>query len=276
MSRSLVFGLGSQVGEPLLPLLAALGPVLAYSRHPQPPANGVEWREGTMESLDAAPPGCERIVCLGPLDSFADWVQRTRPQVQRIVALGSMGLVEKRDSPDARERALAARLARAEDILFAHGRDYAAAVTVLRPSLLYGSQRDRSLTPLAARARRWRRLPWPRSAIGLRQPVHVEDVARALHACLGAVASHGRAFELGGGERLAFDAMVERQLARHAPGTRLWRLPDALFAAAAHAARLAGRGESLEAWLWRARRDQVADASAAAAAFGYAPRPFLP
>jgi len=91
--------------------------------------------------------------------------------------------------------------------------------------------------------------------------------------CLQAEASHGRAFDLPGGERLRFDAMVARHLERHAPGARLLRLPDALFAAGA---RVAGRGEALRGWLWRARQDQVGELDEAAAAFGYAPRAFTP
>ena len=91
-------------------------------------------------------------------------------------------------------------------------------VTVLRPTLIYVGNRERSLAPLAERARLWRRLPWPRGATGLRQPVHADDVARAVRDCLGAQASHGRAFDLPGGERLRFDAMVACHLERHAPG----------------------------------------------------------
>jgi nucleoside-diphosphate-sugar epimerase len=276
MSRSLVFGLSGQVGSALLPMLQDIGPVLALSRWPPPPAPGVEWRHDTLEAFGNAPEDCATILSLGPLDAFAGWLQRTRPTAARIVALGSMGLRDKAGSPDAGERALAARLAEAEQYVFARGRDTGAAVTVLRPSLLYGSGRDRSLTPLAARARRWRRLPWPRSATGLRQPVHVDDVASAVRACLDAPASHGRAFDLPGAERLRFDAMVARHLARHAPRARLLRVPDAFFQASALAARMAGKGEDLRGWLWRARQDQVGDPAEAEQAFAFRPRMFAP
>jgi nucleoside-diphosphate-sugar epimerase len=274
MSRSLVFGLSGAIGVALQPLLdEGIGPLLAVSRQPLVSTPGIEWRRDTLEAFGDAPAECARILSLGPLDAFADWVRRTRPAVGRIVAIGSMGIFEKRESPEPSERETAARLAQAEQTLFEHGISTGAAITVLRPSLVYGSGRDLSLTPLAERARRWRVLPWPRGARGLRQPVHVEDVARAVHDCLDARASHGRALELGGGERLRFDEMLARYLARHVPGARLLRLPDAAFLAGA---RLAGRGQGMEGWLWRARRDQVADLSDAAAAFGFAPRAFMP
>ena len=277
MSHTLVFGLSGQVGEALLPGVdASLGGILALSRQPQAARAGIEWRAGALQDFGAPPAGCERILSLGPLDAFAEWVERTRPRVARIVALGSTGVRDKHDSPDARERELATRLAHAESALFAFGAAQGVAVTVLRPTLLYGNGRDRSLTPLAQHARRWRVLPWPRSARGLRCPLHVEDVVQAVLACLEAPASHGRAFDLPGGEVLAFDAMVARYLQRHAPGARLLRLPDAAFRLALAGAGLAGRGASGPGWLWRARRDQLADAADARDAFGFSPRPFQP
>jgi uncharacterized protein YbjT (DUF2867 family) len=209
--------------------------------------------EGTLQAFDAAPPTCPRILSLGPLDAFADWVERTQPQAARIVALGSTARIHKRESPDAGEREDAQRLERAEQALFAYGRDRGVAVTVLRPSLLYGNGLDLSLTPLARRARRWRLLPWPRSATGLREPVHVEDVARAVLACLPIEASHGRGFDLPGGEALPFDAMVARYLARQAAGARLLRLPTGVFRSASPGR--AGRGAG-QGWLCGARRDQ--------------------
>jgi nucleoside-diphosphate-sugar epimerase len=274
MSRNLVFGLSGQVGAALLPQLDAdFGQVLAYSRRPQPARARLEWRAGVLQELGVAPGGCERILSLGPLDAFADWVERTQPRATRIVALGSTGRVDKRNSPDAHERDLAARLELAERKLFAFGAAAGAAVTVLRPTLLYGSGRDQGLTPLVERARRWRLLPWPASATGLRQPVHVGDVARAVLDCLDAPKSHGRAFDLPGAEALPYDRMVARALAIQARGARLLRLPPACFRLAFA---LGGRGDAGKAWLWRAGRDQVADAAPAQEAFGFRPRSFEP
>jgi nucleoside-diphosphate-sugar epimerase len=277
VSRTLVFGLSGQLGDALQDRIdAGMGTLLAISRGVQADRGAIRWQRGSLQEFGEAPADCERILSLGPLDAFADWVERTRPRAARIVAIGSTGVHDKRESPDPIDRDEAHRLARAEAGLFTFGAVNCTDVTVLRPTLLYGSGRDRSLTLLAQRARRWRGLPWPRSAIGRRSPVHVGDVAQAVLACLDAPASHGRAFDLPGGEVLAFDAMVARYLQRHAPGAKLLRLPDAAFQAALAAAGLAGKGGRAKGWLWRARRHQDPDVHPARQAFGYSPRRFEP
>jgi nucleoside-diphosphate-sugar epimerase len=276
MSRTLVFGLSGQLGTALLSRLPpGFGRLLALSRQPQAAHEAVEWQLGSLEALGPPPPEVSRILSLGPLDAFAAWVEREQPRLRRIVAIGSTGMHDKRDSPDPRERDDARRLAEAEASLFAFGRARAVAVTVLRPTLLYGSGRDRSLGRLAEFARRWRILPLPASATGRRQPVHVDDVAEAVLACLEAPASFGLGFDLPGGEVLAFDDMVRRALARWAPGARVLHVPSLLARAGAASAGLLGRAGA-KGWLWRAARDQVANPAPAQAAFGYAPRRFEP
>jgi nucleoside-diphosphate-sugar epimerase len=276
--RTLVFGLTGQLGDALRPRLAELGPgLVAVSRGGRPAEDAIDWRVGMLQAMPTLPGDIGTIVSLGPLDVFADWYAREAPAgATRVVAIGSTGILDKQDSPDADERALAARLAGAEAQLFAAATARGAAATVLRPTLLYGNGRDRSLTPLAALARRVRLLPLPGNARGLRQPVHVEDVAAAVLAALPAAATHGQAFDLPGGETLAFDAMVRRLLRAQAPWTTTLRVPTAVARHAAPLAQRLGVAGFSPGALARMARDQVADAGPAAAAFGYAPRKFLP
>lgn len=279
MSTVLVVGLTGQVGDVLAPpLLARFGAIDALSRYPRGIIAGVHWLLGSLEHM---PPdesmAHDILISLGPLDAFALWYCSARPAAARVIALGSTGLRDKSDSSDPKERELAQRLADAEGSLFEAGRQFGAAVTVLRPTLLYGSGRDRSLTPLVLLARRWRFLPMPATAKGLRQPVHVEDVAAAILACLDAPVgmTAGRAFDLPGGEVLALDAMVRRSLERHAPGARVLVLPGFMFRALAWIADRLGKGPARGS-LSRLAADQTADAKPARLAFGYNPGPFRP
>jgi nucleoside-diphosphate-sugar epimerase len=276
MAGVLVFGLSGQVGDALRARLHEfVEPVIAVSREPRQDAPSLAWLRGDLQNPPALPWRPESIVSLGPLDHFARWFAATDLGAVRVVALGSTGRVDKRASPAAAERALAARLEAAESTLFEAAAERGAAVTVLRPTMLYGGGRDRTLAPVVRFARRMGLVPLPWGARGLRQPVHVDDVAAAVLDCLRTPATAGRAFDLPGGERLRFDRMVRRALDAHAPRARILRLPTALFGLLRRLPGADGLVPEPGA-LARLSQDQVADPGPAAAAWGYAPRPFRP
>lgn len=278
MRRALVFGGSGQIGRPLVERLRGRGwQVLAVSRHKRAHADGLRWLRGDFNAMPALPGQVEAIISCGPLDRFARWYAQAEVAAPRVVAFGSTSLDAKRASADPYERDLVARLQQGErDVLAAAGARGAAA-TLLRPTLVYGAGRDASLTRIAQLAGRWHRFPLPRGADGLRQPVHVEDLADAAIACLGSSASHGQAYALPGGETLAYREMVARVLASLQPPARLVELPAPLFALALRVAQLTGRARGLGgAAVARMREDLVFDAGPAMRDFGYAPRLFRP
>src|SRR5690606_38010483 len=208
---------------------------------------------------------------------FARWYGTATIESPRVVAFGSTSVEVKRASADEHERDLAARLAAGESGVFAGAAARGAAATVLRPTLVYGAGADHTLTRVARLARRWRRFPLPADATGLRQPVHVADLADAALAACGALAAHGRAYALPGGEALPYREMVERVLATLEPPARVAALPPPLFRALLASARAMGIARGLGgAALDRMREDLVFDAAPARRDCGYAPRPFRP
>ncbi len=269
--RVVVFGASGQIGHFLLPRLVAAGSAVeAISRHPPSAQPGVTWQRGALPDAVPALTATNALISLGPLDGFVAWLERT-PLVgtARVVATSSMSAASKADSPDAGERALAARLRDAEQRLAARCEALGAQWTVLRPTLIYGAGMDRSLTPLARRALRWRIFPLPAGS-GLRQPVHAEDVARAVQAALNHPQSAGQVIALGGGERLAAAAMFARVRAALPIATLPLPIPRAALRIAA---RLLPR---LRGPLARLDQDLIADNTAAARLLGLAPRPFVP
>src|SRR5690606_31160732 len=171
---------------------------------------------------------------------------RTGVDAPRVVAFGSTSLAVKRGSADDGERGLAARLAAAEGALFAAAKARGTTAIVLRPTLVYGAGRDQTLTRIAAMAGRAGMFPLPRGAVGLRQPVHVDDLAATAMAALAARGAGGRGYDLPGGETLAYREMVARVLAAMEPPARLVELPAPLFALLAGALRENGRASCRE------------------------------
>ncbi|WP_343038782.1 NAD-dependent epimerase/dehydratase family protein [Pseudoxanthomonas kalamensis] len=281
MRRALLFGGSGQIGRSLLARLQAeRWQVWAASRQAREALPGVTWLPGDLgapEAMAYLPAAVDAIFSLGPLDGFAQWYARAGVTAPRVIAFGSTSLQVKQDSADGHERELAARLRQGEATVFATAGSRDAAATLLRPTLVYGAGRDQTLSRIAALAARSGVFVLPRGATGLRQPVHVDDLAAAALAVVDAPASHGQAYALPGGETLAYREMVARTLAALRPPARLLELPAPLFGAAVRVARWSGRLQGLgDAAVARMRQDLVFDAGPAWRDFGYAPRAFAP
>ncbi|WP_019398428.1 SDR family oxidoreductase [Pseudoxanthomonas sp. GW2] len=265
----LVIGATSQIGHFLLPRLAAGGDgVLALSRHPRPARAGVQWLQGQLPGPMPELPPLRAVASFAPLDTLAQWLSGLQSApAPRVVATSSMSVLTKRDSAVPAERELIGRLAAGEAELERQCRRLGMAWTVLRPTLIYGAGLARSLPPIARRAARTRLFPLP-AGRGLRQPVHADDLATAVLACIDTGAADGRILALGGGERLPAAEMFARVRASLPFATMplplgrpLLRLLAALLPGA--------RGP-----VSRLDRDLVADNAEASALLGVAPRPF--
>ncbi|MEO8779978.1 MAG: NAD-dependent epimerase/dehydratase family protein [Rhodanobacter sp.] len=250
----LVVGGSSQIGHFLLPRLETGGePILALSRVPGLPREGVEWLQGSLPDALPALPQLSAIISFGPLQALAEWLERRPPSsAPRVIATSSMSAESKCDSAVPAEREIARRLRAGEAALANACARLGCAWTVLRPTLVYGAGLDKSLTPIVHRAMRTRLFPIP-AGRGLRQPVHADDIAQAVLAALECPAAAGRIIAIGGGERLLYPQMFARVRGSVACATVAVRIPAWLL-------RLGERMyPSLRGPLSRLDRDLVAD-----------------
>ncbi|MEP6483941.1 MAG: NAD-dependent epimerase/dehydratase family protein [Rudaea sp.] len=267
MRTILVFGASGPVGRFLLPALASLYSVIPVSRTAR---SG--WLRADLSDAQSAWPEADAAISLGPLDAFAAWLM-ANPHIAliRVIALSSMSADSKRDSIDDHERALSERLIASEALLRAAADSRNIALTIFRPTLIYGGGTDRSLAPIARWMRRWHLMPWPLGATGLRQPVHAADLASACVAAMENTATHGTIYALGGGERLPFDEMLFRMRAEIVP----WSVPVPLpIAVLSVIGRFTDRVPIGAAAIRRLRVPLIADNQPATRDFGFSPRPF--
>lgn len=279
MRSALLFGASGQIGHALGERLRQDGwAVTGVSRGPRDDEDGLRWLQADLAGEAQWPLRVDAIFSCGPLDLFSLWLA-SHPDVEcpRVVAFGSTSAQVKQGSIDASERALAALLHASEARVFDAARSRGAQATLLRPTLVYGAGRDQTLSRIARIASRTGWFVLPKGAIGLRQPVHVEDLAQAARAVVDASATHGRTYALPGGETLPYREMVAATLASLQPPARLLEVPAPLFTGALRAARMFGRlGAASDAVLGRMRQDLVFESDAARRDFGYAPRRFNP
>jgi nucleoside-diphosphate-sugar epimerase len=193
---------------------------------------------------------------------------------RRLVALSSTSRFTKRLSPVAAERALASRLAAAEEQVISRTRSLGIVTTILRPTMIYDGVHDRNVAAIAGFIRRFGFFPVAGAAEGLRQPVHADDVAAACLLVLPCDGLRDDAYDLSGGETLSYREMVRRIFAWLDRPARVATIPAGLVRAATPLLGWSPWLGSLPTLAARMNDDLVFDHGAAARDFGFQPRPF--
>jgi uncharacterized protein YbjT (DUF2867 family) len=83
------------------------------------------------------------------------------------------------------------------------------AYTILRPTMIYGSLRDRNMCRLIRYLQRWPVFPIFGSGEYLQQPVYVEDVATAVIQSLAATQTIGKSYNISGATPLTFNQVID-------------------------------------------------------------------
>jgi len=263
---------GAAGRETLIALLEGGAPVMAVSaRVPDFSRPDLTWLQYDL-SREHARVQASVMVCADAL-SCALRQARAMPSLRRIVALSSADVLLGRHGLDADERRSVDALSRHEEQLrdLCVRRDIT--LTLLRPTLIYGSTARTSLAALRASIERHR---WfPVAGAGLRQPVHAEDLAALVVRLAGSPVDG--TFELGGGERLSYPDFVRRVASAQGRELRLVRSPAWLLSALLRFMHWIGRSPEFEpARLEHQRADRIVDDSEARRQLGWNPRPFNP
>ncbi len=218
-----VLGATSPLGQCLAARLTALGAaVLAYDRRRAAAELGA--KAASQGALPQARPPVPLWISAAPLWVVPNYLPAlAQCGAQQLIALSSTSAVTKATSADPTERRVAAQLFAAETAITQWADAHQVAWTLLRPTLIYGNGADRNVTVIARFVRRWRFWPLVGGGCGLRQPIHVEDVAAAVIAALLTPAARCRTLTLTGGETLTYRAMVMR--IAQAVGVRCCLLP---------------------------------------------------
>jgi nucleoside-diphosphate-sugar epimerase len=147
--------------------------------------------------------------------------------------------------------------------------------SIIRPTMIYGTLRDRNMSRLIRFLQRSPVIPIIGSGRGLQQPVHVRDVAFAVVAAMESEAAVGRAFNIAGATALTFVEVIDtitRLLGRKVMKLRLPAGP--ILAALQVTERIGVRLPVKREQILRLNEDKAFDCSDAARDLGYAPLSF--
>lgn len=281
-AQVLLIGASSQVGWFVVPRLLATGArVVALSRAGQPDGfpdfESVHWVN--PEQLQEHRSGISHLVSAGPLPLARDMVSML-PALRGIAVTSSSSVLTKSSSPNRAEREMIASITRAEQELQELAQQRALPLLIIRPTMLYGAGMDRNVSLLADLIRRFGVMPISTRAGGMRQPLHVDDLAQALIAGLFDMPGRGTDPLIGtlcGGETLDYRAMVRRIFQALDRPPRFIPINPKLFASALDVLSRLGVMRSVNGEMVRRQAvNLVFDDQAIRAALNLSPRRFSP
>ena len=208
----LVTGATNQIGQFLLPHLQAAGfTVTAISRHPQLSSAGIIWQQVDLSRPTIPINVFQVLFHLAPLPLLPSLLARLPSDIQlnRIIAFSSTSCFTKAHSPDPKEKTIAVQLTEAETALKSICQTRDIAWTLFRPTLIYGCGIDKNVTFIAQFIRRFGFFPIVGKGLGLRQPVHADDLAVACLQAYFSPTTVNKAYNLSGGQTLSYRNMVK-------------------------------------------------------------------
>jgi len=195
------------VASRLFPRLRGLGrPLVAVVRPGRDAltleSQGIEVRSADLEMPESHAATFEGVDAVVHLSGMA---QATRlvpvlvsKGVRRGVFISSAGVYTKLESASADKKRTG------ETVLRASTLDY----TILRPSMIYGTQEDRNMARPLDWIPRFPAVMVPRPGGTPQQPVHVDDLVSAIIASLGQTHAGGREYDVGGPEALPLREVI--------------------------------------------------------------------
>lgn len=280
--RICITGATSMIGSLLLPMLREQGLTsIALGRTPVPCESGDSWRHLDLgdKTTGLGDIEADALIHTAALWLLPDWIEKfSACGVRRLIAFSSTSRFTKQTSASPREQEVAGKLVAAEDRVAAECERLGIAWTIFRPTLIYGGRGgDRNVADIARLIRRFGFFPLFGGGDGLRQPVNACDLAFACVQSLNKAETHNKAYNLSGGETLAYVDMVRRIFAALNRRPIFLRVPFAAFRLAVSLARLHPRFAHLTPDMaLRMETDLVFEHSEASRDFGYAPGKFDP
>ena len=221
--KILVTGATGFTGSRLLPLLLDSGyQVRCFSRPTSDrsplSALGVEWAIGDFadtQALLSALRGVDALVNIASLGfGHADKIVASAKEagVKRGIFISTTAIFTKLNASSK-----SIRLA-AEEAIQASGLEY----TILRPTMIYGSSRDRNMWRLIRLLRVAPVLPIFGDGESLQQPIFVDDVAQAVLLALKNDTTIGKSYNIAGRDPLTYNQVVDTVAS--SLGKRVWKL----------------------------------------------------
>lgn len=275
----LLTGAKGVVGQPLASkLIAAKTQFLEVSRQPAISSNQLQWDLNespsvkVLEQLKAS----KTLIHCAPIWLLPKHLASlNKLGVERMIVFSSTSVISKANSANSAEQALVTQLRRSEQELNEFCSKHAIALTILRPSMIYGYGRDQNVSHIANFIKRFGCFLLVGNASGLRQPVHADDL---VNACLNIITNErtfAKTYNLAGAEAFTYRELIELIFAALGRRKRILSIPLFIFRPALILAAKVTRFSYTPEMADRMMQDLDYDYSDARRDFAYQPSRFL-
>lgn len=275
----LITGARGVIGQPLCWRLATSADgYLAVSRAAEGAVQTLQWdlNDSLSEKHLRKISACTKIIHCAPLWLLPKhFSSLAKAGINQMVAFSSTSVIAKKSSTDHHDISLVKTLEEAEQNLTRLAGEHGVALTILRPSMIYGNGLDENISHIARKIKRLKIMPLAGQAQGLRQPVHAEDLVDAAIAVLERRSSGIKIYNLGGGDILSYRAMVVKIFQALGIKPRFMVIPLWFFRVLLRVLSLFSSFDYTASMADRMNVDLVYDHNAASIDFGYQPQGFL-
>lgn len=130
--------------------------------------------------------------------------------IKRLICFSSTSIEGKATSENSYEKELVQKFIDAEESIKSQCNKLGIDCTIIRPTMIYGVGLDRNVSSIVKFIQQTGFFPIVKPGTGLRQPVHTDDLAKAVMAILTHPSTYGKTYNLSGGEEISYKDMVHR------------------------------------------------------------------
>jgi len=270
--HAIVTGASNQIGRFLLPRLQAAGfEITAISR--QAPINNT-WLQIDI-TKNILPLNSKILFHIAPLSLLPQLLANSN--IKRVITFSSTSRFSKTTSSDTKEQQIAAELTEAETKVINLCKKQQIAWTIFRPTLIYGCGIDKNVSFIAKFIRRFGFFPIVGNGMGLRQPVHADDLATACIQAYNCSVTINKAYNLSGQQTLTYREMVEAIFHSLGKKPHIISIPLFVFKILIRSIACLPKFSHLStAMITRINQNLCFDHTVAYNDFGYQPRTFNP
>lgn len=169
------------------------------------PQTEIHWHSGDLENKEQLTEymrGCDALVNIASLgfghaDNIIQAAQAAH--IDRAIFISTTALFTKLNSKSKSTRLAAEAAIQNSNLAF----------TILRPTMIYGTPKDRNMIRLVRWVSRFPIIPILGHGNFLQQPVFVEDVAQAIVKCMETPATIGKSYNIAGKSAITYNEVVD-------------------------------------------------------------------